>query len=160
MPLIPLIPLIPSISLIPRFTRGSSPSPVPMYRSVRNTCLAISALSSFVLAGCGSDSATGLQPFTGSALSVIGKGGMTARYMAEVWTHGNVAYTSTWGARSNDGVSLVGNAVHIWRIDGASPVLADSRFPVHPREIAFPERLEIAPDLVGATHRVEPHVAS
>jgi hypothetical protein len=97
-----------------------------MHNSVRNACLALSALSSFVLAGCGSDSATGLQPFTGPALSVLGKGNMTARYMAEVWTHGDVAYTSTWGARSNNGLSVVGNAVHIWRLDGASPVLADS----------------------------------
>ena len=77
-------------------------------------------------AACGSDSPAGLQPFTGPALSVLGRGDMTARFMAEVWTHGNVAYTSSWGARQNNGASLVGNAVHIWRIEGAVPVLADS----------------------------------
>ena len=55
-----------------------------MHSSVRNACLALSALSSLVLAGCGSDSATGLKPFTGPALSVLGKGNMTARFMAEV----------------------------------------------------------------------------
>ena len=47
---------------------------------------------------------------------------MTARYMAEVWTQGNVAYTSTWGQRA----TTFGNAVHIWNIAGASPVLVDS----------------------------------
>jgi len=84
------------------------------------------ALTAVVISGCDSDSATGLQPFTGTGLSVVGKGSMTARYMAEVWTRGNVAYTSTWGSRSTNGVSAAGNAVHIWRVDGATPVLADS----------------------------------
>ena len=84
------------------------------------------ALTSAAVAGCGSDSATGLEPFTGPALSVIGHGVMTSRYMAEVWTRGNVAYTTTWGSRSTNGASAIGNAVHIWRIDGATPVLADS----------------------------------
>jgi hypothetical protein len=79
-----------------------------------------------LLTGCSTDSATGVRPFTGPALSVVGHGEMTRRYMAEVWTRGNVAYTSTWGARSLNGVAAVGNVVHIWRIDGATPVLADS----------------------------------
>ena len=79
-----------------------------------------------LLTACSTDSATGVRPFTGPALSVVGHGEMTRRYMAEVWTRGNVAYTSTWGARSLNGVAAVGNVVHIWRIDGATPVLADS----------------------------------
>ena len=95
-----------------------------MHRFVRTASPSLVALS-LALTGC-SDSATGLKPFSGPALSVIGQGEMTARYMAEVWTRGNVAYTSTWGARSNAGVSVVGNAVHIWKIDGAAPVLVDS----------------------------------
>jgi hypothetical protein len=94
---------------------------------VRNAAAALTlTLSSIVAAGCGSDSATGLQPSTGPELSVVGQGQMTARHMAEVWTRGNVAYTSSWGTRSSSGVSRVGNAVHIWRIDGTNPVLADS----------------------------------
>src|SRR5215218_8763890 len=101
-------------------------SRVPMPRSVRPLTFALAAFSSLALAACRSDSSTGLQPFTGPALSVIGKGDMTARYMAEVWTRGNVAYTSTWGTRSTGGVLVVGNAVHVWHIDGATPVLADS----------------------------------
>src|SRR5215207_6276412 len=101
-------------------------SRVPMPRSVRPLTFALAAFSSLALAACRSDSSTGLEPFKGPALSVIGKGDMTARYMAEVWTRGNVAYTSTWGTRSTGGVLAVGNAVHIWHIDGATPVLADS----------------------------------
>jgi hypothetical protein len=74
------------------------------------------------LAACGSDSATGVTPFTGAPLSDVGRGAMNARYMAEVWTRGNVAYTSTWGQRG----AVVGNAVHIWNIAGAAPLLVDS----------------------------------
>ena len=95
-------------------------------RRLRGTSFAGLVLATVALSGCDSDSATGLQPFTGTGLSVVGKGSMTARYMAEVWTRGNVAYTSTWGTRSANGVSAAGNAVHIWRIDGETPVLADS----------------------------------
>lgn len=82
-------------------------------------------LAAGVLAACG-DSATGLRPFTGPALSSLGRGDMTARYMAEVWTRGDVAYTSTWSERITNDVSVFGNAVHIWRITGAAPVLVDS----------------------------------
>ena len=75
---------------------------------------------------CSSDSPSGVKPFTGPALSVIGHGETTLRYTAEVWTRGNVAYTSTWGSRSVNAVSTPGNAVNIWRIDGGTPVLVDS----------------------------------
>jgi hypothetical protein len=84
--------------------------------------LALAAATSIALAACGSDSPTGTKPFTGPALSVLGRGDMNARYMAEVWTRGNVAYTTTWGAKAN----VVGNAVHIWNIAGDKPVLVDS----------------------------------
>ena len=85
---------------------------------VRFVPVAIAALVS----ACHSDSASAPTPFSGPALETLGRGAMTQRYMAEVWTRGNVAYTSTWGQRNG----VLGNAVHIWRIDGASPVLADS----------------------------------
>ena len=94
-------------------------------RSVSSAHLKHSALLvllSASVAGCGSDPATAPKPFTGPALSNIGRGNMTARYMAEVWTHGNVAYTSTWGQKG----TTFGNALHIWNITGASPVLVDS----------------------------------
>jgi len=86
------------------------------------TRLALAAATTIALAACGSDSPTGTKPFTGPALSVLGRGDMTTRYMAEVWTRGNVAYTTTWGTKGN----VVGNAVHIWNIAGDKPVLVDS----------------------------------
>src|ERR687890_1743114 len=88
-------------------------------------CAALAAMAGATSA-CSSDSPSGVKPFTGPALSVIGHGETSVRYTAEVWTRGNVAYTSTWGTRSLNGVSAPGNAVNIWRIDGATPVLVDS----------------------------------
>jgi hypothetical protein len=75
------------------------------------------------LVACSSDSATGTEPFTGTPLSTIGHGQTSARYTAELWTRGNVAYTSTWGQRS---ATAVGNAVQIWDVAGNTPVLVDS----------------------------------
>jgi hypothetical protein len=51
---------------------------------------------------------------------------MLARYMAELWTKGNAAYTSTWGSRFKDGTLSPGNAVHIWRVDREPIELVDS----------------------------------
>ena len=79
-------------------------------------------LGAAALAACHTDSSNAPAPFSGAALSSVGRGDMTARYMAEVWTRGNVAYTSTWGTRG----TTSGNAVHIWNIAGPAPVLADS----------------------------------
>src|SRR5689334_14622183 len=89
---------------------------------IRPLRVMVAAVASALVAGCGSDSSTGVRPFAGPALSVVGRGDMTARYMAEIWTRGNVAYTSTWGQRG----TTFGNAVHIWNIAGAKPVLVDS----------------------------------
>ena len=83
----------------------------------------LATLFAAALAGCGSDSPTAAKPFTGASLSVIGHGETTVRYTAELWTRGNVAYTTTWGQRSPTGV---GNAVYIWNIAGNKPVMVDS----------------------------------
>lgn len=55
--------------------------------------------------------------FGGSALvSVAGGSGVTAdRYASDLWVHGDYAYTGTWGTR---GAAAVGDAVHVWRLDG------------------------------------------
>lgn len=60
------------------------------------------------------------------AFHVDGNGGVEDRFTAEVWVVGGVAYTTTWGARTVNGVRSVGNAVKIWNIDGTTPVLVDS----------------------------------
>jgi hypothetical protein len=95
---------------------------MPTFPSVRVMRTSLLALAAAALGACGSDSATSTAPFTGPALSSVGRGNMTARFMAEVWTRGNVAYTSTWGQKG----TIYGNAIHIWNIAGASPVLVDS----------------------------------
>lgn len=60
-----------------------------------------------------------------TSMSVIGRGTIGARYSAEVWSHGNTVYTSTWGSR---GTSFIrGNAVYLWDVTtSGSPVLIDS----------------------------------
>ncbi|HWL39657.1 MAG TPA: hypothetical protein VNO75_05410 [Gemmatimonadaceae bacterium] len=56
------------------------------------------------------------------AMQVRGTGTVGERFTAEVWVHGNFAYTSTWGFRS-----APGNAVKIWNVaGGGAPVLVDS----------------------------------
>ena len=60
------------------------------------------------------------------ALNTEGRGIVADRYTAELWVVGNVAYTTTWGARTVDGVRSVGNAIKIWNIAGSTPVLVDS----------------------------------
>jgi LVIVD repeat-containing protein len=61
------------------------------------------------------------------ALNTDGRGVVADRFTAELWVVGNVAYTTTWGTRTTlDGVRSVGNAIKIWNIAGATPVLVDS----------------------------------
>src|SRR4029079_16634434 len=59
-------------------------------------------------------------------LQVSGRGGVDDRYTAEVWVVGSVGYTTTWGTRTLNGVLARGNAVKIWNVSGAAPVLVDS----------------------------------
>lgn len=54
-------------------------------------------------------------------LKLIGRGPVSERYTAEVWVHGNLAYTSTWGLRLNN----PGNAIKIWDVSG-TPQFVDS----------------------------------
>jgi len=60
------------------------------------------------------------------ALQVDGRGNVADRFTAEVWVVGNVAYTSTWGARTVNDIRSVGNAIKIWNVDGTTPSLVDS----------------------------------
>lgn len=49
-------------------------------------------------------------------------GSVTARFTGEVWVVGTTAYTSTWGLRG----TTRGDAVYVWDVSGARPVLVDS----------------------------------
>ena len=95
-----------------------------MYRRI---CCSI-ALAAVALTGC-DDSNPGVGPDTTNkpppvpvVLSVAGQGEILSRYTAEVWVHGNVAYTSTWGTRNGAN----GNALLVWDVSGDTPQLRDS----------------------------------
>lgn len=83
----------------------------------------IRAATALVLVGavaCG-DNPVDPPPASGF-LQVLGNGPVSERFTAEVWVRGNIAYTTTWGFRSQPG-----NAVKIWDLSGgAAPVLVDS----------------------------------
>jgi hypothetical protein len=65
----------------------------------------------------------GPPPANPATMQVTGRGTVASRYTAEVWVHGNYAYTSTWGTRGNPGIT--GNAVYVWDVRG-TPQLVDS----------------------------------
>ncbi|MEN8145528.1 MAG: hypothetical protein ABFS14_11320 [Gemmatimonadota bacterium] len=68
---------------------------------------------------------------SGSLIS-IGEGSITDRFTSDLWVHGNVAYTGTWGCRDASGNQcgnngLLGNTLYVWDVSvPAAPALADS----------------------------------
>lgn len=70
----------------------------------------------------------GTSPVTTPAIiETLGRGNVAERFTAEVNVRGNFAYTTTWGTRSTGaGASAVGNAIKIWNVAAAVPVLLDS----------------------------------
>lgn len=71
---------------------------------------------------CGSDHTTlGPTPHESRPLAVLGNGVVQDRFTGEIWSLGNVAYTTTWGNRGT-----FGNAVKIWDVTGSVPLLIDS----------------------------------
>lgn len=86
------------------------------------------AAASFFLLGCNDatsppDSARDSGP---RMLVAEGLGKVAERFTAELWVHGNTAYTTTWGARTVNGVRALGNAIKIWDVAGKTPILVDS----------------------------------
>ena len=61
-------------------------------------------------------------PFT---MGVEGRGAVDDRYTAELWVNGGFAYTTTWGTRNSLATGR-GNAIKIWSLAAANPVLVDS----------------------------------
>jgi hypothetical protein len=56
----------------------------------------------------------------------LGQGVVPDRFTAEVWVNGSTAYTTTWGTRTVNNVQARGDAVKIWDVSNAQPVLVDS----------------------------------
>jgi hypothetical protein len=48
------------------------------------------------------------------------------RFTGELWVNGNTAYTTTWGTRTVNDVQARGDAVKIWDVSNAQPLLVDS----------------------------------
>jgi hypothetical protein len=59
-------------------------------------------------------------------LAPLGQGVVNDRFTAELWVNGNTAYTTTWGTRTVNNVQARGDAVKIWDVSNAQPVLVDS----------------------------------
>ena len=83
----------------------------------------VSACDNKVVDAGGDSTAT--QP-PSRALHVDGLGTVPGRFTAELWVVGNVAYSTTWGARVVNDVRSAGNAVEIWNVAGPIPLLVDS----------------------------------
>ncbi len=94
----------------------------------RGATLGIAALLC-VTTACGDDDALPVQnqtPIISAplAMSVLGRGNLVDRYTAEVYAHGNFAYTTTWGRRG--ALQTTGNTFYVWDVSGVLPVLSDS----------------------------------
>jgi hypothetical protein len=81
-------------------------------------------------AACSSDNGTEpVDPLlTGTPFDLVslGKGTVPDRFTAELWVNGTTVYTTTWGTRTVNNVQARGNAVKIWDVSSAQPVLVDS----------------------------------
>jgi hypothetical protein len=88
----------------------------------------LATVAAMSVAGCDNgDGGTG--PGNGNEpveLVVQGQGIVPDRFTAELWVQGNTAYTSTWGARVQNGILARGDAVKIWDVSALAPVLVDS----------------------------------
>ena len=87
----------------------------------------MAAAVTLAVLGCSEATSPGDEAQTPPAvLAPTGLGAVAERFTAEVWVHGNTAYTTTWGSRTVGGVRSVGNAIKIWDVAGDTPALVDS----------------------------------
>ncbi|MBI4521924.1 MAG: hypothetical protein HY701_13890 [Gemmatimonadetes bacterium] len=93
--------------------------------SLRRHPHSVALVIGVILLACCSEQASEPQepePLRPGQLPVTGQGAVAERYTAEVSARGNHAYTTTWGRRGGN----PGNAVKIWDVRGATPLLVDS----------------------------------
>jgi hypothetical protein len=116
------------------------------------------AVAALALAACAGSTGPNVDrvPVEGpTPMTVSGQGSYTRRYTAELSVRGSTAYTSTWGNRGG----VRGNAIVIWDVGGATPVLVDSLI-VEPN-IATTGDVAVSDDgslLVVATEQAPGHI--
>ncbi|MEO8192772.1 MAG: hypothetical protein ABI681_02900 [Gemmatimonadales bacterium] len=76
--------------------------------------------------GVGPDGTDPILTPTPFDLVAEGQGAVPERFTAELWVSGNTAYTTTWSTRVTNGAQARGNAIKIWDVSAATPVLVDS----------------------------------
>ena len=82
-----------------------------------------------ITGACTNDNGIGPDPLTTETpfdLSSLGLGSVADRFTAELWVIGTTAYTTTWGTRTVNNVQARGDAVKIWDVSSAQPILIDS----------------------------------
>jgi hypothetical protein len=88
----------------------------------RRGCARIAIGCALLAAACTEPGGPGADPpVTSQQIPVLGHGAVPERYTAEIAVAGEWAYTTTWSHRA-----APGNALKIWNVAGAVPVLADS----------------------------------
>lgn len=88
-----------------------------------SACMTAVALAALVACGDGGDATDPpAQPPVAATLTTTGPFGNATRFTAELTVGTRYAYTSTWGTRAG----VRGNAVLIWDVAPADPVLVDS----------------------------------
>ena len=99
----------------------TSPPSLPAFR--RAVTYGTAALGLVLSTACDTDMVVPPHPplLASPVMAVLGRAQVSERFTGEVWVRGNIAYTTTWGRRTE-----VGNAVKIWDITSATPVLVDS----------------------------------
>jgi hypothetical protein len=71
---------------------------------------------------------------TGS-FTVVRRGRETARHSSDLWLHGNVAYSGTWGARTDGELVNFGNTLNVWDVSGAGNVSKVSSLEIDARVV-------------------------
>ena len=111
------------------FTPASARARGQVARATSRALPALVAAATLALTAVACSDSAGVSPppppppaDSSGLLIVDGLGAVSSRYTAEVAVRGTTAYTSTWGRRG----AMLGNAIYVWDVSGATPQLVDS----------------------------------